>query len=136
MTGESGRADLSTAGRVHEFEPLSGKVIAAALAVHRALGPGFLESIYQNAMGIALTNRSIGFETQKAVTIEFEGAEVGIHKLDMVAGGEIVVELKAVKEVVEVHRNQLLSYLRPADLRVGLLINFNSSPLFIKRVVN
>jgi GxxExxY protein len=54
----------------------------------------------------------------------------------MVAGGEIVVELKAVKEVVEVHRNQLLSYLRPADLRVGLLINFNSSPLFIKRVVN
>jgi GxxExxY protein len=121
---------------MHEFEPLSGKIIAAALAVHRVLGPGFLESIYQNAMCVALTNRSIIFETQKTVAIEFEGAEVGIHRLDLVAGEEIVIELKAVKEVVEIHRNQLLSYLKAANLRVGLLINFNSSPLFIKRVVN
>jgi GxxExxY protein len=119
-----------------EFDTLSGQVIAAALAVHRGLGPGFLESIYQNATCVALRNRSIAFETQKAVAIEFEGVEVGIHKLDLVVSGELVVELKAVKEIVEVHRNQVLSYLRAADLRVGLLINFNSSPLFIKRVVN
>ena len=77
----------------------------------------------------------IPFETQKAVTIEFEGKEIGTHRLDLVAGEEIVVELKAVKEILEVHRNQVLSYLRATNLRVGLLINFNSSPLFIKRVV-
>ena len=87
-------------------------------------------------MCVALRNRSIGFETQRGVAIEFEGAEVGVHKLDLVVGREIVVELKAVKEVVEIHRNQLLSYLKAANLRVGLLINFNSSPLYIKRVVN
>lgn len=77
----------------------------------------------------------IPFETQKAVTIEFEEKEIGTHRLDLVAGEEIVVELKAVKEILEVHRNQVLSYLRATNLRVGLLINFNSSPLFIKRVV-
>ena len=121
---------------IHEFDPLSCKVIAAALAVHRTLGPGFLESIYQNAMCVALTNRSIQFETEKAVAVKFEGMEVGIHKLDLVAGNEIVIELKAVKEVVEIHRNQLLSYLKASNLKIGLLINFNSVPFFIKRVVN
>lgn len=136
MSEVTGRINSGMIRGIHEFEPLSSKVIAAALAVHRTLGPGFLESIYQNAMCVALTNRSIEFETQKTVQIEFEGADVGIHKLDLIAGQEIVVELKAVKEIVEVHRNQLLSYLKAADLRVGLLINFNSSPLFIKRVVN
>lgn len=123
-------------GRIHEFEPLSREIIAAALSVHRALGPGFLESIYQNAMCIALANRSIAYTPQMAVPIQFEGSEVGLQKLDLVVKGEIVVELKAVKEIAEVHRNQLVSYLRAAGLHVGLLINFNSSPLVIKRIVN
>ena len=121
---------------IHKFEPLSGKTIAAALAVHRTLGPGFLESIYHNAMCVALRNRSIAFETQRAVAVEFESEEVGIHKLDLLVEKRIVVELKAVKEVTDVHRNQILSYLRASRLKIGLLINFNSSPLFIRRIVN
>lgn len=120
----------------HTFEPLSGQVIGAAIAVHRKLGPGFLEAIYQNATCVALTNRGIPFETQKAVRVGFEGSEIGIHKLDLIVGQEIVVELKAVKEILDLHHNQVRSYLKASRLKVGLLINFNSSPLFIKRIVN
>ncbi len=66
----------------HEFEPLSGQVIEAAIAVHRELGPGFLESVYESAMKMALRHRGIVYEAQKEVTVFFEGEEVGIHRLD------------------------------------------------------
>jgi GxxExxY protein len=86
-------------------------------------------------MCVALTNRGITFETEKTVRVEFEHSVIGTHRLDLVVDG-IVVELKAVKEVADVHKNQLLSYLRASGFRVGILFNFNSSPLFIKRIVN
>jgi GxxExxY protein len=118
----------------HEFEPISASLIGAALAVHRALGPGFRESVYKKAMCVALSHREISFETEVPVSVEFEGEVVGHHRLDLVVEG-IVVELKAVREVHDVHRHQLLSYLKASGLQSGLL-NFNASPLFIKRIVN
>lgn len=118
------------------FEPSSGSTIGAAIAVHRALGPGFMESIYQNALCVALTNRKIPYRTQTAVTISFEGAEVGLHKLDLVVDNEIVVELKAVRSLNEIHEKQVLSYLRASNLKVGLLLNFNAVVLTIKRIVS
>jgi GxxExxY protein len=87
-------------------------------------------------MCVALTNRGIPFVTEKAIPVGFEGVDVAVHKLDMVVHKEIVLALKAVKEIADVHRNQLRSYLRASKLRIGLLINFNSSPLFIRRLVN
>ena len=119
-----------------KFELGSSRAIGAAIAVHRALGPGFVEAVYQKAMCIALTNRSIKYETQKAVTVFFEGCEAGIHRLDMVIENEIVVELKAVKCLNEVHEKQLRSYLKASNLKVGLLLNFSGAVLTIKRVVN
>ena len=118
-----------------KFEPISGRTIGAAIDVHRILGPGFVESIYQNALCIALTNRQIPYEAQKPIAVHFEGAEVGIHKLDLVVGNEIVVELKAVKCLTEIHEKQLRSYLKASKLRAGLLLNFNAALLAIKRVV-
>lgn len=119
-----------------KFEPNSGSTIGAAIAVHRALGPGFVESIYQNALCVALTNRKIPYRTQTAVTVCFEGAEVGLHRLDLVVDSEIVVELKAVKSLNEIHEKQLLSYLRASNLKVGLLLNFNAAVLTIRRIVS
>src|SRR5262245_56036200 len=109
----------------HEFEPLSGRIIEAAIEVHKALGPGFLESIYEKALGVALTHRNIRWDDQREVTILFEGEEVGLHRLDLIVEEQIVVELKAVKALEDVHFAQLKSYLKATGLRVGLLLNFN-----------
>jgi len=132
MIGENPAATTGGA----RFEASSGRVIGAAIAVHRELGPGFLESIYHKALCIALSNRQIAFETQKPVVVHFEGAEAGTHKLDLVIENELIVELKAVRTLNEIHEKQLRSYLKASNLRVGLLLNFNAVVLVIKRVVN
>jgi GxxExxY protein len=119
----------------HEFEELSGRILGAAVEVHKCLGPGFLESIYQRAVEVALANRGIAFERQKEVHVLFEGTDVGLHRLDLVVAGRIIVELKAVKAFDEIHFAQLRSYLKATGLRIGLLLNFNSPTLAVKRVV-
>lgn len=119
----------------HQFEALSGRILEAAVAVHKGLGPGFLESVYQRAVEVALRHRDVPFERQKEVRIWFEGEELGIHRLDLVVGAEIVVELKAVKALEDIHYAQVKSYLKATGLRVGLLSNFNAPTLVIKRVV-
>src|SRR5580692_7946242 len=106
-----------------EFEALSGKIIEAAISVHRELGPGFLEAIYENALRVALRHRGISYESQREVTVLFEGCEVGVHRLDLVAEGRIIVELKAVKILEDVHFAQVKSYLKATRLEVGLLLN-------------
>lgn len=121
---------------MHSFEALSGLVIAAAIEVHKALGPGFLESVYERAMLVALRNRGIPFLSQELVGIVFEGHEVGEHRLDLVVNNEIVVELKAVKSLEDIHFAQLRSYLKATGLKIGLLMNFNATTLVVKRVVN
>ena len=119
----------------HRFEHLSADVIGAALAVHKELGPGFLESIYHAAMRVALTHRAIPFESQHAIDLSFEGVVVGQSRIDLVVANQIVVELKAVESLREVHFVQLKSYLRASRLRVGLLLNFNAATLTIRRMV-
>ena len=81
----------------HEFELLSGRIIEAAICVHKELGPGFIELIYHRAMEIALRHREIPFATEKTIRIWFEGEDAGYHRLDLVVGNEIIVELKAIK---------------------------------------
>jgi GxxExxY protein len=119
----------------HEFEVLSGKILEAAVAVQRGLGPGFLESVYQKAMEVALRHRELPFQEQKEIHIFFEEEDVGLHKLDLVVGDEIVVELKAVKALEDIHYAQVKSYLKATGLHVGLLLNFNAPTLVVKRVV-
>jgi GxxExxY protein len=118
-----------------QFEELSGRFLAAAVDVHKALGPGFLESIYQRAMEVALRHRGIPFDWQKEIHVFFEGEDVGLHKLDLVVLDQIVMELKAVKAFEDIHFAQLRSYLAATGLHVGLLLNFNASTLAIKREV-
>ena len=86
-------------------------------------------------MKVALRHRSISIEDQKEIRIVFENEEVGLHRLDLVVAGEIIVELKAVKLLEDIHYAQVKSYLKATGLHVGLLLNFNAATLVIKRVV-
>ncbi len=118
-----------------ELEELTEKVIGPCIAVHLAKGPGFLESIYQNCLKIECRKRGIKAEFQKKVIIYYDGESVGTHKLDILVNDELVVELKAIKALEDVHFAQVRSYLRATDLKHGLLINFATLTLTVKRVM-
>jgi len=115
-------------------EELTGAIIEAAIAVHKQLGPGFLESIYQKALEIELTKRGIPYEAQKRVTVRYDGQAVGEHVLDLLVYSRIVVELKAVKSIETVHYAVVRSYLTAADCRDGLILNFAKATIDPKRV--
>ena len=121
---------------VHQFDELSQKVIGAAIEVHRELGPGFLENIYEEALKIELSEYNINYEYQKEIKIEYLGVVVGIHRLDLIIENKIIIELKAVKELSDIHFAQLRSYLKATGLKIGLLFNFAKPTLEIRRVVN
>jgi len=120
----------------YQFEALSKNIIGAAIRVHRELGPGFLEKIYEEAIKIELTEHDIEFEYQKEIEVEYLGVVVGKHRLDLIVEERIIVELKAVKAFEDIHYAQVRSYLKATDLKVGLLLNFAQPTLDIKRIVN
>jgi GxxExxY protein len=120
-----------------ETEELISQVIGASIRVHSELGPGFLESIYANALAIELGVMEIPFERELGITVHYRGHPIAGHRLDFVVGGAIVLEIKAASRIDPIFQAKLLSYLRATKLRAGLLINFNL-PLLrdgIKRVV-
>ena len=118
-----------------ELESLTEQVIGACIAVHRNKGPGFLESIYENSLKIEFRKRGIKAVFQQEVEVFYDGELVGTHKLDVLVNGELVVELKAIKELEDVHFAQVRSYLRATNLKHGLLINFATLTLTVKRVL-
>jgi len=134
--GESTKKSTETYKQKHHFENLSKKIIGAAIKVHRELGPGFLESIYEEAQKVEFSEQGLHFDSQKEIKIEYLGVEVGRHRLDLIVENEIIVELKAVKELGDIHFVQLRSYLKVTGLKVGLLLNFSKPTLEVKRVVN
>ena len=107
-----------------EAESVMSETIGAAIAVHRALGPGFIESIYRRAMCIELESRNLAYEKERSIRVCYRGVEIPGQRVDLIIEGLIVVELKAVAKLDEIHRAQLISYLRTTGLRGGLLINF------------
>ncbi|MCX6346138.1 MAG: GxxExxY protein [Armatimonadetes bacterium] len=119
----------------YDFEELSGKVIAAAIAVHRSLGPGFMESIYEESLRFELADRGIPVESQKQIKVLYRDKMVGLHVLDLLVDGALIIELKAVKSFDDVHFAQLRSYLKATGVKVGLLMNFNNTRLSVRRVV-
>ena len=116
---------------------VSGEIVDAAIAVHRVLGPGFLESVYEEALAFELACRGISFQRQVVEETRYRGHLVGVHRMDLIVAGRVVVELKAVQDVLPLHVAQVISYLRATKLEVGLLINFNVRQLKhgVKRVV-
>lgn len=120
-------------------DPLTRKIIGAAIEVHRSLGPGLLESVYQTCLERELHLNAIKFEAQRPVSFQYKGVQVTEgYRLDLVVENQVVVELKAVQKIEPIHEAQLLTYLKLTGFKVGLLINFNTILLKdgIKRRVN
>jgi len=119
---------------VLESQEETGKIISAAIEVHKELGPGFLESVYENALAIELRARKIPFQRQRAVPVLYKGVEVALHRIDLLVFDRIVVELKAIKTLENVHFVVVRSYLRAIGRGHGLLLNFSKPTLEMKRV--
>ncbi len=122
-----------------EINEVSGAVVDAAYMVHTSLGPGLLESVYETVMDFELRRRKLRVQRQVVIPVVYEGVvlEEGF-RADLIVQNQVIVELKSVESVHPVHKKQLLTYLRLADKRVGLLINFNVSLIKdgISRIVN
>ena len=119
-----------------EKDELTGKIIGAAIEVHRILGPGLLESIYEEALCHELTIRGIAAQRQTPVDLIYKGQVIHGQRLDLLVEDEVVVEIKAVQNLPEVAMAQVLSYLKATKLRRGLLLNFGEQKLVngIKRI--
>ncbi len=113
---------------------ITERIIASAIAVHKALGPGFLESVYEEALCVELRLRGIVFERQKTVPLVYRGCPVGEHRLDLLVDNRVVVKLKAARALDDVFFAQVRSYMKALDTESGLLLNFAAMPLTIKRV--
>jgi len=113
------------------------RIIAAAIEVHSTLGPGLLESVYEQALAEEFRLRNVPFQRQHPINLKYKGVEIGDHRVDFLVNGKIVVELKAVSELNNIFFAQLMTYLKALDLKVGLLMNFNVLKLRdgIKRIV-
>jgi GxxExxY protein len=108
-----------------KVEGIVTEVIGAGLAVHRQLGPGFVETVYEQAIAFELRIRGLGIEQQSSIAVQYRGETVAHHRLDLVVERSVVVEVKAVKKLRPIHQAQILSYLKASGYRVGLLMNFN-----------
>jgi len=113
-----------------ELDDLTEKIIGCAIEVHRVLGPGLLESVYQECMIIEMRRVGLRFESDRSVTIEYKGQRIsGGLKLDLLVEGCVVVELKAVERLHSIHVAQVITYLKLTGCPAGLLMNFNSPTL-------
>jgi len=115
-------------------EEVTQRIIACVAEVHQTLGPGFLESVYRNALLLRLRKAELLVEPEREVLVRYLGQEVGRHRLDLVVEDAVVLELKAVTDLAAVHYEQVRSYLRASGLEVGLLVNFGRERWDVRRV--
>ncbi len=115
---------------------ISEKIIGCAFKVSNTLGSGFLEKVYQNALIIELKENGLNAEKEKPITIYYKDKIVGEYNADILVNNQIIIETKAIKTLNEVHQAQLLNYLKATELKLGLLINFGTPKIQIKRMVN
>jgi GxxExxY protein len=113
---------------------ITDAIIAAAIAVHRELGPGFIESVYEQALAVEFALQGVAFIRQKPIPLFYRDHQIGEHRLDFLVEDKIVVELKAIDSLQNVHFAVVRSYLKASRVTDGLILNFSSTPLTVKRV--
>jgi GxxExxY protein len=120
-----------------ESQPLEEKIIGYGIVVHRALGPGLLESIYESALSIELRDAGIPFSRQLSIPLYYKGELLGEHRPDLIVANSVVVEIKSIERLAPIHTCQMVTYLQITGLHVGLIMNFNNPVLKdgIKRVL-
>jgi GxxExxY protein len=119
-----------------ELEQLTEKIIGCAYTVANTLGSGFLEKVYENALAYELRKQGFQVEQQRAIPVYYEKALVGEYLADLLVGGNVLVELKAIKSIEDVHKAQCINYLKATGLTICLLINFGTPKVQIKRIIN
>ena len=122
-----------------DINQLTGKVIGAAIEVHKTLGPGLLESVYEECLCHELTLQKIAFERQKELPVEYKGLKLSLgYRIDILVKEQLILELKACDAIQPIHEAQLLTYLKLSGIKYGLLINFNTTYLKdgLKRLAN
>ena len=117
------------------YKDLTFDIIGAAIEVHKVLGPGFLEAVYQKALGHEFGLRNIPFQEQCEVLVRYKDLMAGEYRADFLVDDKVIVEIKAIKSLTEIHEAQLINYLKGSGYRVGLLINFGAASLEYKRRV-
>jgi GxxExxY protein len=115
---------------------ITGEVIGSAMEVHTRLGPGFLESVYEQALAVELELKKIKYERQKSLPVFYRGRIIKNFTCDFFVDGQIIVELKALKEIAEIERLQVINYLKASGIEIGLLLNFGGQSLEYKRLIN
>ena len=118
----------------YKHSDITKEIIGAAFEVHNTLGSGFLEKVYQNALMVELKLRKIGAEAEKPITVHYRGEMVGNYIADIVVEDKIIVEIKAIKALSEIHEVQLVNYLTATGIEVGLLLNFGKSVEVKRRI--
>jgi GxxExxY protein len=122
------------AGKQLRDSEITDAIIAAAIAVPRELGPGFLETVYEQALAVEFAMRGIAFVRQKSIPLFYRDHQIGEHRIDFLVEDKIMVELKAIESLEKVYFAIVRSYLKAAGLSDGLILNFSSIPLTVKRV--
>jgi GxxExxY protein len=117
------------------FQDLSYKIVGLAMEVHRQLGYGFLEKVYENALMVLFRREGIQAKQQHPITVHFEGEEVGHYTVDILVEGKIILEIKSSERLVDAHRAQALNYLKATGLRLAILLNFGKRKLEYERLV-
>lgn len=117
------------------YQDLSYQIMGAIFEVHKELGPGFLESVYEKALLLELTSRGMKVDVEKVFDLTYKGKKIGTHRLDLIIEDKIVVELKTVERFAPPHTAQLLSYLKASGHRLGILVNFSRAKVESRRVV-
>jgi GxxExxY protein len=119
----------------YKHSDLTGKIIGCAMEVHRHLGNGFQEVIYQRALAIEMQQQGLSFSREHVMQIQYKGIDIGTRRVDFFIEEKIMLEIKAVIQLEEVHLAQAINYLEAYGLEIGLLINFGSRSLQFKRVM-
>ena len=117
----------------NSMDELSGRVIGAAMRVHSALGPGFVEAVYQNALALEMALEGIPFEREAKLEVRYRGELVGQYRADLLVAGSLILELKAVQAILPEHEVQVVNYLAATGLEQALLLNFGTRSLQIKK---
>lgn len=135
--------DINTLGRMkdivnnaYKYSDLTGNIIGCAMKVHSTIGNGFQEVIYQRCLAIEMTKQGLSFARELEMPIYYDGVNVGTRRVDFLVSDKIMVELKAISALEEMHLAQCLNYLEAYKLETGLLLNFGAKSLEIKRITN
>jgi GxxExxY protein len=137
MKPQSAQRNALCSQKEFPLKDITEQIISCAIEVHKTLGPGLLESVYEEALECEFELRGIHYERQKEIGLKYKGREIGKHRIDYLIKNQVIVELKAVESINKIYEAQLLTYLKAMDKRVGLLINFNVERLKagIKRLI-